>query len=149
MQKETFNPQELFSSREYGFSQIIATQGGKTVYFSGQVAWDTNQEIVGPNDFRQQVWQALENVKIAVQAAGGTLADIVSMRIYIVADKLSESKAVSDGLHAFFPGDNPPTTTWIGVQALANAGFLIEIEPIAVINIVDNQQKKEKKNDEI
>ncbi len=136
MQKETLNPPELFPSRQYGFSQIVATQGGKTIYFSGQVAWNEKQEIVGPGDLRQQVWQSLKNVDTAVQAAGGTLADIVSMRIYIVADKLSESQAISEGLRTFFPGTNPPTSTWIGVQALANESFLIEIEPIAVISIV-------------
>ena len=133
MQREALNPDTLFSSRQYGFSQIVSVQGGRTVYFSGQVAWDENQQIVGQDNLKQQVWQSLKNVEIAVQAAGGTLQDIVSMRIYIVADKLKNSSAVSEGLHAFFPGGNPPTATWIGVRALANKSFLIEIEPIAVI----------------
>lgn len=134
MKKETLNPETLFPSRQYGFSQIVAVQGGRTVYFSGQVAWDAHQQIVGEGNLKQQVWQSLKNVEIAVQAAGGTLKDIVSMRIYIVADYLKESSAVSEGLRTFFPGENPPTTTWIGVSALANEGFLIEIEPVAVVH---------------
>lgn len=133
MTKEYLNPETLFPSRQYGFSQIVVSQGQKTVYFSGQVAWDAQQQMVGPGDFRAQTWQALRNVQTAVELAGGQLTDIVSMRIYIVADYLSESSALREGLLAFFPADQLPTTTWIGVPALANPGFLIEIEPIAVL----------------
>ncbi len=133
MPKEYLNPSELFPSRQYGFSQLVIAQGGRLVFMSGQVAWDEGQELVGGHDFRAQTWQAFRNVEKAIKAAGGTLADIVSMRIYIVANKLDESSVVREALQAFFPGETPPTTTWIGVQSLANEGFLIEIEPIAVI----------------
>jgi enamine deaminase RidA (YjgF/YER057c/UK114 family) len=40
MPKEYTNPDSLFRSLEYGFSQIVAANGGKTVYISGQTAWD-------------------------------------------------------------------------------------------------------------
>ena len=133
MTKKRIDPDELFPSRQYGFSQIVVSQGSKTVYFSGQVAWDAREQIVGPNDFRAQTFQAMRNVETAVKAAGGSLTDIVSMRIYIVTDKLAQSSAVSEALLSFFPEDQLPTTTWIGVPALANEGFLIEIEPIAVL----------------
>lgn len=134
MAKERIDPEGLFPSRQYGFSQIVIGQGRKTVYISGQVAWDPQQIIVGPGDFRAQTWQALRNVETAVKAAGGSLADIVSMRIYVVGDHLSEGKVISEALKSFFPEGLLPTTTWIGVQRLANEGFLIEIEPIAVID---------------
>ena len=38
MPKEIINPPELFDSLQYGFSQIVTSSGGKTVYLSGQVA---------------------------------------------------------------------------------------------------------------
>ena len=133
MPKEHLNPKELFDSLQYGFSQIVTSQGGKTVHMSGQVAWNEEQQIVGKNNLRQQTWQALKNVETAVKAAGGTLADIVSMRIYIVHNQLDETSAISEALKEFFPSGQPPTTTWIGVHSLANKDFLIEIEAIAVI----------------
>jgi len=134
MPKEYINPKELFNSLQYGFSQVVTSQSGKTVHMSGQVAWDEEQQIVGKNNLQKQTRQALKNVETAVNAAGGTLADVVSMRIYIVYDKLDESGAISDTLKEFFPSDQPPATTWIGVHSLAHEDFLIEIEAIAVID---------------
>lgn len=133
MPKEHLNPPELFQSRQYGFSQIVTVEGGKTVYISGQVAWDANQQIVGTGDLRAQTWQTLRNVESAVHVAGGTLADVVSLRIYIVHDQMEHGSVISEGLRSFFLTESPPVSTWIGVTSLANEDFLIEIEAIAVI----------------
>jgi 2-iminobutanoate/2-iminopropanoate deaminase len=133
MSKTSSNPDSLFNSKQYGFSQIVVAQGSRTVYLSGQVAWDAGEQIVGAGDLRAQVWQALQNVKTAVSAAAGTLDDVVSLRIYILHDWMDKTAAVSDGLKAFFPGEHPPTATWIGVQSLARPEFLIEIEGTAVM----------------
>ena len=134
MSKEHLNPPELFSSLQYGFSQIVTTPPGKTVYLSGQVGWDADEQIVGRGDLRAQTWQALRNVETALKAAGAELSDVVSMRIYIVQEQLPHSKAISDGLKAFFPESHAPATTWIAVAGLANEEFLVEIEAVAVVN---------------
>ena len=133
MPKEYINPKELFPSLQYGFSQIITSTAGKMVFLSGQVGWNEQQQIVGPNDLRAQTWQTFRNIKTAINAAGGTLTDIVSMRIYIVEEKLDETEHIKEALQAFFPEERAPTTTWLGVRALANKEFLIEIEAIGVI----------------
>ncbi|NJN53875.1 MAG: RidA family protein [Anaerolineae bacterium] len=134
MSKFSLNPDSLFPSRQYGFSQIVVAQGSRTVYFSGQVAWDENQNIIGTDDLRAQVWQSLRNVQTAVAAAGGTMADIVALRIYIVQEWMDKTAPVSEGLKTFFPGEHPPVTTWIGVASLARPEFLIEIEGTAVLD---------------
>jgi enamine deaminase RidA (YjgF/YER057c/UK114 family) len=105
------------------------------VYLSGQVTWNADQNIVGKDDLSTQTRQALKNMRTAIQTAGGTLADVVSLRIYIVQDKMAESHYVSEGLRAFFPGDSLPAATWIGAQSLANEDFLIEIEAVAAIDV--------------
>lgn len=133
MSKTSLNPDTLFDSRQYGFSQVVVARGGRTVYFSGQVAWDENQNIIGAGDLRAQVWQSLRNVETAVTAAGGALADVVALRLYIVHDWMDRTAPVSEGLKAFFP-DNPPTATWIGVHSLARPEFLVEVEGTAVLD---------------
>jgi 2-iminobutanoate/2-iminopropanoate deaminase len=135
MSKEALNPPTLFPSRQYGFSQIVKVSAGKMVYLSGQVAWDADQNLLGKDDLGTQTRQALKNVRIAIQTAGGTLADVVSLRIYIVQDRMAESHYVREGLREFFPGDSPPAATWIGVHSLADEDFLIEIEAVAVIDV--------------
>ena len=131
MAKQSLNPKTLFNSVQYGFSQIVVAEGNRTIYFSGQVAWDENENIVGENDLQAQVWQSLRNVATAVTTAGATLNDIVALRIYIVQSWMDQTAPVSEGLKEFFP-ENPPAATWIGVYGLARPEFLIEIEGTAV-----------------
>ena len=134
MLKEHVNPPSLFPSLQNGFSQIATAQGGKTVYISGQTAWDANKQIVGGMDLGGQTRQALRNVRTAVEAVGGTMADVVSLRIYVVNYKPEDARVVGEALREFFPAEAPPTSTWLGVTSLAVRDFLIEIEAIAVVN---------------
>ena len=50
-----------------------------------------------------------------MQAAGGSLADVVSLRIYIVKEKLGEMEPISAALKAFFPAERASATIWVGV----------------------------------
>ncbi len=133
MPKEYLNPNELFPSLQYGFSQLVATSAGRTVYLSGQVGWNEREEMAVGDDLGAQMRQALRNIDIAMRAAGGMLHDVVSMRLYIVEGKRHESRVVADVLKEFFPPDRAPATTWIIVRGLANEEFLIEIEATGVI----------------
>ncbi|MGE0444772.1 MAG: RidA family protein, partial [Vicinamibacterales bacterium] len=84
MPKEYINPASLFASQELGFSQAVATSGAaRTLYVSGQTAWDADGRIVGM-DLAAQTSQAFRNVDAAVKAGGGTIDDVVSLRIYVV-----------------------------------------------------------------
>ena len=133
MAKEYINPPTLFPSQQYGFSQIVTSNPGKLVYLSGQVGWDPQQQFTGDGGLRAQVWQSLENIGTAMTAAGGSLSDVVTMRIYIVGSEMDNAHHVREGLQAFFPAEQAPTTTWIGVHSLAQPEFLIEIEATGII----------------
>ena len=131
MTKQHLNPPTLFQGPQYGFSQIVVASGGRSVFISGQVAWDSNQRIVGEN-LGDQARQALRNLETAVRAAGGTLHDIVCMRIYVVERARTELAEIASALREFFPA-NPPASSWIGVSFLAVPEFLVEIEAQAVL----------------
>jgi enamine deaminase RidA (YjgF/YER057c/UK114 family) len=133
MSKTYLNPHSLFPSQQYGFSQVVASEGRITVYVSGQVGWNAEQQIVDPADLGAQTRRALENLEIAAKAAGGTRTDIVSLRLYIVGDYIHKARPVREALLGFFPPDALPTSTWIGVPALASKDFLIEIEAVVVL----------------
>src|SRR5215471_18595415 len=124
MPKEYLNPKSLFPSLPHGFSQIVVASGGKMVFISGQTAWDTRKNIVGGDNLLEQARQALRNVQAAIEATGGTLEDIVSLRIYIVNYQPEHAEAVSVTLREFFSSANPPASTWVGVSALAVPEFL-------------------------
>ena len=133
MPKTYLNPPELFPSQQYGFSQIVVSRGGALVHLSGQVAWDAQEQIGAAGDLAAQTRRALANVETAVRAAGGTRDDIVSLRLYIVAGQMGQGRIIREALLAFFDPKRLPVSTWIGVSALANPDFLIEIEAAAVI----------------
>jgi enamine deaminase RidA (YjgF/YER057c/UK114 family) len=132
--KEHINPKTLFPSLPHGFSQIVVASGRKTVFISGQTAWDSEKRIVGGSSLLEQARQALRNVQSAIEAAGGTLKDLVSLRIYIVKYQTESAPAVGSALREFFSQENAPASTWIGVSALAVPEFLIEIEATAVLD---------------
>lgn len=134
MSKQHLNPETLFPSLPIGFSQVVVAEGGKTVYLSGQTAWDANKQIVGGNDLGAQTRQALRNVQLGLAVAGGTVADVVSLRLYVVNPQPGDMNAVGEALREFFSDDSPPASTWLGVASLALPEFLIEIEAVAVID---------------
>ena len=134
MPKEYINPDNLFPSLPHGFSQIVVASGKRMVFISGQTAWDERKNIVGGDSVLEQARQALRNLEKAMEAAGGTLKDIVALRIYVVDYQAESGTAVGTALREFFSPQNPPASTWIGVSALAVPEFLIEIEATAVLD---------------
>ena len=133
MPKEYINPPSLFRSRDHGFSQAVAASGTRTLYMSGQTAWDANRQLVGGTDLADQARQAVRNVQALVEAGGGTISDVVSLRIYVVNYGPAKAEAVGSVLRESFSSPARPATTWIGVVSLADPGFLIEIEATAVL----------------
>jgi enamine deaminase RidA (YjgF/YER057c/UK114 family) len=134
MPKEYLNPNSLFSSLPHGFSQVVIATGRKMVFVSGQTAWDARKNIGGGDSVLEQARQAFRNLETAMEAAGGTLKDIVALRIYVVDYQAESGTAVGTALREFFSEENPPASTWIGVSALAVPEFLIEIEATAVLD---------------
>ena len=133
MNKTYLNPPELFNSTDFGFSQIVVSEPGKLVYISGQVAWDEKREIAGKGDLETQVQKSIDNLALAIQKAGGQLSDIVMLRIYVVNYTDTAGAIVGEALRRNFGTINPPASTWLSVQGLANPDFLIEIEAQAVL----------------
>jgi enamine deaminase RidA (YjgF/YER057c/UK114 family) len=134
MPKEYINPDSLFQSLPHGFTQVVIATGRKMVFISGQTAWDRRKNIVGGDSVLEQARQAFRNLEKAMEAAGGTLKDVVSLRIYVVDYQAESGTAVGTVLREFFSSENPPASTWIGVSALAAPEFLIEIEATAVLD---------------
>ncbi|HET9800048.1 MAG TPA: RidA family protein [Chthoniobacterales bacterium] len=133
MPKEFVNPDSLFPSVPHGFSQVVIATGRKMVFISGQTAWDAQKKIVGADSLLEQAKQALRNLGAAMEAAGGSLKDVVTLRIYIVNYQPENANAIGLALREFFPA-SPPASTWIGVSSLAVPEFLIEIEATAVLD---------------
>ncbi|MCW7984269.1 hypothetical protein XF35_02750 [Streptomyces platensis subsp. clarensis] len=133
MPRKTLQPQELFSSRPWGFSQVAVTPPGKIVNIAGQVAWDSNHEVTAVGR-EAQLRQALKHVFIALEAVGGTPDDIQILRLYLPNfESGPEADLIGRVLVETFGTENPPPSSWIGVQALAQPEYLVEVEAMAVV----------------
>src|SRR5262249_22503252 len=134
MPKEYVNPNSLFPSLPHGFSQVVVASGRKTVFVSGQTAWDEQKNIVGGDSVLEQARQAFRNLEAAMEAAGGTLRDVVALRIYVVDYQAESATAAGTALREFFSPQHPPASTWMVVSALAVTELLMEIEGIEVLD---------------
>lgn len=127
---EHINPPTLAKSPRYSMA-VVAT-GGRTVYVSGLVSMDKDGKLVGKGDFGVQARQVMQNIKLAVEAAGGTLASIVKINTYMAnMNDLGTLRAVRD---EFFNGlpDKPASTT-VQVARLFQDDYLLEVDVIAVV----------------
>jgi len=106
-----------------------------TIYLSGQVSVDQDNNLVGEHDLARQADQAFQNLQLALAAAGATTMDVVKLNIYIKDYKSGEASIVSEAFRKTFPHENLPASTWLGVQSLALEGLLIEIDAIAVVAV--------------
>ncbi len=132
MEKKFINPPTLAAPR--GYTHAVTVTSGKTVFISGQVAFNVKGELVGKGDLRAQTQQVYENLKNALAAAGATTADVVKLNSYVVDFKPADLAAIREVRAQYFP--NPEqmlASTLVGVQALAFEGLLIEVEAIAVV----------------
>lgn len=113
------------------YTQAIKVTGAQTILFiSGQVDYDAKGQPGHPGDFAGQARATFSALKAQVEAAGGTLADIVKLNTYLVDVRhRNELAAVRE---EYF-GKKAPASTLVGVTALAQPGWLVEIEAIAVI----------------
>ena len=80
------NPKTLIAPAATVYSHIAKVNRGTIVYISGQVSSDASGKIIGEGDFEAQVEQVFANLKIAVEAAGGVMADIVKPNYFLAAE---------------------------------------------------------------
>jgi enamine deaminase RidA (YjgF/YER057c/UK114 family) len=133
MAKEFFSPATL--PPPVGYSHIAKVNRGTLIYLAGQVSSDASGKLVGEGNFEAQAEQVFRNLKIAVEAAGGNMADIVKLNVYLVAEvdqaEVPKLRAIRN---RYVNVEKPPASTLVVVSRLAQPGWLIEIEAVAAID---------------
>src|ERR671923_1652873 len=123
MQKETFCAPSVYNPTRY--AQGVKTTGGTIVWISGQVAQDKDGKVVHKGNFAGQARQALANLKAMVEAAGGTIQDIVKVNTYLT--DLRHREELARVRAEFFPDGKLPASTLVGVAGLAAPALLLAI----------------------
>lgn len=124
--KDTYPEQNL----DNDLCQAVVAKG-RTVFLRGQIGQNLDtSESVCIGDAKGQAEQAMHNVQMLLQEAGGKLEDICKITIYITDPRYREEvyRVVGKWLKGVFP-----VSTGIVVSALARPEWLVEIDATAVI----------------
>ncbi len=129
MAKTTLNPEGLPVPRG-SYSVVTISQPGRMVFIAGQTASDSEGNIVAVGDARAQTRYILGKIKRAVEAAGGTINDLVAMNIFTT--DVRYHRDINETRREVL-GSNFPTSTMVQVVALARPELMLEVNAIAVI----------------
>jgi enamine deaminase RidA (YjgF/YER057c/UK114 family) len=118
------------------FSQVICVEGHgvKHVFVSGQVGVDAQKRLAGDGGFEAQTERAFDNLGTALAHSGATWGDVVKLTIYVVRYEEARAPVIGRAIRARFAAGKLPTCSLIGVQALAESRFTIEVEAIALVD---------------
>ena len=105
------------------YSPVVVS--GDLVYTAGQIGADASGAVVG-DDIASQSRQALENVRLCLEAAGCALADVIKVNGYLV--DLDHFPVYNEIYREFFSEPYPARTT---VGAALAPGLLVEVEAVA------------------
>ncbi len=131
MPTQFLNPPGL--SPTNGWTHVVTTTGGKTIYISGQVGADERGRVIGKDDLKAQTERTFANLDLALKAAGASFRDVVKMNLYVVGLKPDLVPLLREVRARYVDPENPPASTLVGVSALVGADWLIEIEVTAVV----------------
>ena len=129
MKKTFLEPSERQKARAY--SPAVITEGGRIVWLAGQTALADagGKDISG--DFEAQTRRVFALIDETMRRAGGTLADLVTMTVFIKeprhGDRFVEIRK------EYFPDGKFPGSALITVSNFARPGMEIEIQAIAVV----------------
>jgi enamine deaminase RidA (YjgF/YER057c/UK114 family) len=113
-----------------GYSQAVVTEGGHIVWLAGQVAADDSSGRSLAADFDGQVREIFARLGRTLEEAGGRLADMVTMTVFITDARLGDRFTQ---LRCEIFGDNYPASALITVAGLARPEMLVEVQGIAVV----------------
>jgi len=103
-----------------------ATAAGETLYVTGQMPTGTDGKLVA-GGIVEQTDQVMRNLARVLELVGGTLADVVQVRAYLLDWR--DYAAFNAAYAAWFP-KRLPSRTCVGVDGLA-AGALVEVDLVA------------------
>ncbi len=124
------NPAGLYAPSANGYSHVAVVRlPARVIHVAGQ-GGETADGALSPR-FEVQVAQALDNLALALAAAGAGLADVAKLTVLVVDHDQDRLGILSAQIGQRWPPGRAPTCTLIPVPRLALDGMLFEIEATA------------------
>ncbi len=129
MTLQYLNPPDLPHPSTYTHD-VVAT-GTRLVFIAGQEPEDRHGHLVGHGDLAAQAGQVFANLGRALAAAGARPDQVAKITIYVVRYRPEYLPVIEQARLRLFGGSKPADTV-VGVAALAQPGYLIEVDAIAI-----------------
>lgn len=127
-----FNTRDTYPEQNLDNDLCQAVRAGDTIYLRGQIGQDLDtRESVGIGDVEAQAEQAMANIAMLLDEAGGELSDIVKIVVYLTDVRYREPvyRVMGRWLKGVFP-----VSTGLVVTALARPEWVVEIDTTAVVS---------------
>lgn len=128
-----FNTRDTYPEQalDNDLCQAVATHGGKTVWIRGQCPQNLDDAVnLDSHDPVEQTHKVMQNIKQLIEEAGGEMAHLVKVVVYII--DVRHRDAIYRTMGEYIQGLHPVSTGLV-VQALARPEWLVEIDATAVI----------------
>jgi enamine deaminase RidA (YjgF/YER057c/UK114 family) len=124
-------PAELTDSAPYAYA-AVSPPGARLVFTAGACPLDAAGETVAPGDVAAQAEQVMQNLRIALRAAGADLDDVLKTTVYVASAERADLVTAWEVVTRHFGSHDAPSTL-LGVSTLGYPDQLVEVEAVAAV----------------
>ena len=121
----------LSDTAEYAYA-ATAPAGARLIFFAGACPLNLDGSTAGVGDYAAQAGKAMENLLIALEAAGAGLENVLNTRVLVASSRQRDLVDAWEVVRAAF-GDHDAPSTLLGVTVLGYTDQLVEIEAVAAV----------------
>jgi len=126
-----YDARELARTPGYAYAASVPP-GIRLIHLAGACPLNLDGTTAAIGDYAGQAAKCVENLELALRAAGATIDDVVSTRVLVATTRQGDLGAVWDVVHAAFADHEVPSTLF-GVTVLGYDDQLVEIEAVAAV----------------
>ena len=124
------NPPDVPAPLRGYYSNAVRVESGPLLFIAGQVAIDTEGKLVGRGDAAAQCRQVLRNIAAIARSNGATLADVVSVTVYVT--DIATLDVIAPVRLEHFPKDGPASVL-VQVSRLVEPDMLLEMSAVVAL----------------
>ena len=122
---------DLTDAAPYAYA-AVAPPGARLIFTAGACPLDAAGATVAPGDVAAQAEQVMQNLRIALLAAGAGLDDVLKTTVYVASGERKDLVTAWEVVERHF-GDHDAPSTLLGVAVLGYPDQLVEVEAIAAV----------------
>jgi enamine deaminase RidA (YjgF/YER057c/UK114 family) len=121
----------LTTSAPYAYA-AVASEVRRLVFTAGACPLDDDGKTVAIGDVAGQAEQVMVNLRVALEAAGACLTDVVKTTVYVASQRREDLVLAWNVVSRHF-GEHDVPSTLLGVAVLGYPDQLVEVEAVAAL----------------